>query len=90
MTEYTYTPVTGHPMTTYTFRIEVESDEDAWHAYCPALVQYGGATWGETREEALENIRQVIEMVVADLLDAGEPLPDDVRVSSDPLVSVTV
>lgn len=67
MTEYTYTPVTGHPMTTYTFRIEVEPDEDAWHAYCPALVQYGGATWGETREEALENIRQVVEMVVADL-----------------------
>lgn len=90
MTEYTYTPVTRHPMTTYTFRIEVEPDEDAWHAYCPALVKYGGATWGETREDALQNIRQVIEMVVADLLEAGEHLPEDVWVSSEPLVSVTV
>ena len=90
MAEYTYTPVTGHPMTTYTFRVEVEPDEDAWHAYCPALVKYGGATWGETREDAMKNIRQVIEMVVADLLENGEHLPKDVRVSNEPLVSVTV
>lgn len=53
------------------FRIEVEPDEDAWHAYCPALVKYGGATWGKTREEALRNIRQVVEMVITDLAEAG-------------------
>lgn len=54
-------------MTTHTFHIGVEPDEDAWYACCPALIRYGGATWGETREEALLNIRHVIEMVVADL-----------------------
>ncbi len=58
-------------MTTELCRIEVEPDDDAWHAYCPALVRYGGATWGATRDEALENIRQVIEMVVADLSETG-------------------
>jgi predicted RNase H-like HicB family nuclease len=65
---------TGHerPMTTYTFRIEVEPDEDAWHAYCPALERFGAATWGATREEALQNIREVIELVISDLVEAGE------------------
>jgi predicted RNase H-like HicB family nuclease len=58
-------------MTTYPFHIEVEPDEDAWHAYCPALEKHGAATWGETRDEALENIRQVIEMVVTDLAETG-------------------
>lgn len=75
-------------MTTYTFRIVVEPDDDAWHACCPALEQYGGATWGATREEALQNIREVIQIVVADLLQAGEGLPAEAQVSDDLLVSV--
>ena len=58
-------------MTTYPFHIEVEPDEDAWRAYCPALEKHGAATWGKTRDEALENIRQVVEMVVTDLAEAG-------------------
>lgn len=77
-------------MTTYTFHVVVEPDGDAWHAYCPALVQQGGATWGETREEALANIREVVELVVADLIETGGRLPDAVQVSQEPLVSVTV
>jgi hypothetical protein len=36
-------------LTTYTFRIVVEPDEDRWRAYCPEL-----ATWGYTNEEALQ------------------------------------
>ena len=60
------------PMLTEPFRIEIEPDEDAWHAYAPALVAYGGATWGKTREEALQNIRQVIEMVVADICELND------------------
>jgi hypothetical protein len=32
-------------LTTYTFEIVVEPDEDRWHAYCPALVERGLATW---------------------------------------------
>ena len=39
-------------MKTYTFQVVIEPDEDRWQAYCPELVQYGGATWGYTREEA--------------------------------------
>ncbi|MDZ3836143.1 MAG: type II toxin-antitoxin system HicB family antitoxin [Rhodospirillales bacterium] len=59
-------------MTTYTFRIVVEPNDGAWHACCPALQQYGGATWGATREEALQNIREVIQLFVADLTEARE------------------
>ncbi len=40
-------------VTTDTFRIIVEPDEDRWRAYAPALEVQGASTWGYTREEAL-------------------------------------
>jgi hypothetical protein len=33
-------------VTTYTFRIVVEPDEDRWRAYAPALEAQGASTWG--------------------------------------------
>lgn len=81
-------------MKTYTFKVVVEPDEDRWHAYCPALIEKGGATWGYTREEALKNIEEVVKMVVESLLEHGEPIPeqpsDHVEVSVEPKVAVTV
>jgi predicted RNase H-like HicB family nuclease len=73
-------------MTTYTFKVIVESDEDRWHAYCPALVEQGAATWGATREEALANIDEVVKMVVASLIEHGEAIEpaDAVEVSCEP------
>lgn len=44
-------------MSTYTFKIVVEPDEERWRAYSPALEALGAAAWGYTREEALQNIR---------------------------------
>ena len=38
---------------TYTLAVVVEPAEEAWHAYCPTLLDYGVATWGVTREDAL-------------------------------------
>lgn len=75
---------------TYTFSVVIEPDEDVWHAYCPALQGYGAATWGKTREEAFRHIREVVGMVVAELLEDGEDLPADTPVSEGALVSVTV
>jgi predicted RNase H-like HicB family nuclease len=49
---------------TYTLAVVVEPAEEAWHAYCPTLLDYGAATWGVTREEALGHIREVVRMVV--------------------------
>ena len=46
-------------MKTCMFSVVVEPDEDRWHADCPALVHQGAATWGETEQEALKNIREL-------------------------------
>jgi len=77
-------------VTTYTFRIIVEPDEDRWRAYAPALEVQGASTWGYTREEALGNIREVLEMIVGELAEEGRSVPADVAVSEEPLVAVTV
>jgi predicted RNase H-like HicB family nuclease len=77
-------------VTTYTFRVVVEPDEDRWRAYCPALEGKGAATWGHTREEALRHIREVLEMIIAELIEEGRPFPPDAVVSDEPLVAVTV
>jgi predicted RNase H-like HicB family nuclease len=81
-------------MKTYTFNVIVEPDEDRWYAECPLLVRQGAATWGYTREEALHNIEDVVRMVVESLIENGEPVPecpsDQVQVTIEPRVAVTV
>jgi predicted RNase H-like HicB family nuclease len=80
-------------LTTYTFKVVVEPDEDRWHACAPALEGQGAVTWGETREEALRHIEEVVRLVVESMIEHGEPIPapaDQVQVSREPLVAVTV
>jgi len=81
-------------MKTYTFRVIVEPDGERWHAYCPALEQYGAATWGLTRDEALRHIQEVVQMVVEELHEDAVPIPvtprEGVENSEDPCVSVTI
>lgn len=90
-------------MKTYTFKAVVEPDEDAlgnpaWHAYCPALESLGAATSGRTRDEALQNIIEVVHMIVAESMEEGRALPegpvDDVQVTEisheAPRIAITV
>jgi predicted RNase H-like HicB family nuclease len=81
-------------MKTYIFRAVVEPDEDRWSAFCPALLKRGAATWGHTQEEALKNLQEVVQMVLESLIEHGEPVPEgpaeEVRVSAEPQVVVTV
>lgn len=53
----------------------------------------GGATWGYTREEALKNIREVVEMIIEELIEDGEHIPEapekEVQIFSEPRVMVT-
>ena len=81
-------------MPTYVFKVVVEPDEDAWHAYCPALLKQGGATWGTTKAEALQHIHEVVQMVVQSLMEHGESIPEgppeEVQVSHESKVAVTV
>jgi predicted RNase H-like HicB family nuclease len=87
-------------MKTYNLKVVVEPDEDfdgnpsGFHAYSPALEQQGASTWGATEAEALKNIDSLIRMVVQSMMEHGERLPeepsDQVEVTVDPRVAVTV
>lgn len=81
-------------MKTYVFRVVAETDEDRWVAYCPILEERGGATWGYSQEEALQNIREVIQLTLESMVEHGEPIPEgpagDVHVLSDMNVAVTI
>ena len=77
-------------MKSYVFPVKLEPDEDAWRAYVPALESKGAATWGETREEALKNMREVLQMVLEDLLEEGAALPAGVTVVDEAVVAVTL
>jgi predicted RNase H-like HicB family nuclease len=59
------------------FTVVVEPDEDRWHTYAPALMQYAAATWGYTRGEALQNIQELVEMVVEELIEDGIAIPEE-------------
>ncbi len=58
-------PIQETHLTTYTFKVVVEPDEERWRAYVPSLEHLGAATWGESCEEALENIREVLAVLEA-------------------------
>ena len=61
---------------TYALAVVVEPRDRMWHAWCPTLLDYGAATWGATREEALGHLREMVAMVVARLAEAGAPVPE--------------
>ncbi len=66
----------------YTFRVLVEEDpfEDgrmAYHAWVPALQAYSCYAWGYTVEEALENLRDIVEMVIEELQEERKPIPTE-------------
>ena len=79
----------------YNFKIVAEPDEDfdgkpsGGHVYCPVLERQGASTWGETEDEALKNIDELVRM-----LEHGERIPekpsDEVEVTVEPRVAVTV
>jgi len=69
-------------MKTYIFKAVIEPDDDRWSAYCPALLSQGASTWGDTREEALKNLQDVVRMVLESLVEHGEPVPRDPRARS--------
>jgi len=79
-------------LTSYSFRIVLEQDDDVILAKVPALP--GCHSWGYTFKEALTNVRDAINTYIIDLQKHGEPIPtkpaDDVTVVFEPLVTVTV
>ena len=74
----------------YVFPVVLEEDDGSWRAYVPELESKGAATWGHTREEALENIQEVLQMMIEEMLEDGESVPKTAAVYDQPVVAVNV
>lgn len=95
-------PKRGLKMTSYTFKVILEEDKwpdepkekAVWRAYIPALESRGAASWGKTPQEALENLRNAVELLISYMREKGEPIPQGlnslVAVSEEPCITVTV
>lgn len=62
----------------YTVILQAETDpefEGYYNAMVPALP--GCFSYGASREEALQNIREAIELYLEDLEASGEPIPEE-------------
>lgn len=69
---------------TYTVILEQEAT-GGYHAFCPALK--GCHSEGETEAEALQNIREAIELYLESLVAHQEPIPEErLQVTSVPVV----
>lgn len=58
------------------FEILMQPDEDGFHVWCPALK--GCHSFGLTKEEARENIKEAIELWLTD--DGDVQLPERERI----------
>jgi predicted RNase H-like HicB family nuclease len=60
------------------FIVSIDRDEDGvWVAECPSIP--GCVSQGKTREEALENVREAIELCLEVRADQGLPLTVETR-----------
>lgn len=56
------------------YLVVIERGENSFGAYVPDLP--GCAVVGETREEALELIREAVELHISSLREQGSPVPE--------------
>ena len=79
---------------TYVFKVVLEPDqyesgEEAWMAYCPVLP--GTTTFGKTKDDALRNVRDVVQMALETMIEDGDPIPvESVKGAVKSTVVVTV
>jgi predicted RNase H-like HicB family nuclease len=50
-------------------------EDGYWVVECPSLP--GCVSQGQTREEAITNIKEAIELYIEDLIASGESVPED-------------
>jgi predicted RNase H-like HicB family nuclease len=72
---------------TRSFKVVLEPNEEGGYTvYVPLLP--GCISEGDTREEALTNIKEAIELYIESLTDDGEPIPSEDSVE-EAVVEVT-
>lgn len=62
-------------MKSYTYRIIIEPDGEAYHAYVPSLP--GCHTYGASVEEARMNLREAIELYITQLQSKKTDIPEE-------------
>ncbi len=80
-------------MKSYVFKVVVEDDEHedgrkAYHAYCPDIEE--AVTWGDTKEEALQRINELLQALVEMRIEKGQKVPAAAMEFESPAVVVTV
>jgi predicted RNase H-like HicB family nuclease len=75
-------------MRKFTFPVLIEEDEDGFYAECPALE--GCATQGDTYEEAMNNIKEAIQLYIEALEADREKIPEPVSLLGLPMVEVLI
>lgn len=85
-------------MKSYVFKVVFEKDKwpdepdekSLWRAYIPSLSS--AHAWGDTQQEALENLQNAVELIIEDLQERQEEIPLEAveRVSDEPLLTITV
>jgi predicted RNase H-like HicB family nuclease len=76
MTDYRYIPIKGAGMTTYVFKVVITPDgNDRYYAEVPVLP--GCYSWGYTFEEALKNIKEATQLWIENMIENGEPIPEE-------------
>jgi len=79
-------------MKTFVLRVDLKEEDDRrWSASIPALP--GCSSWGYSRQEALENIKNAAEIYIEDMIDAGESIPglsDKIEVIDEPAIAVSL
>ena len=62
---------------TYSFRAEIEPDEDGWFVRCPTMEPYGGFAGGNTKEEAWTLIKEILQANIETMLELGITVPEE-------------
>lgn len=62
-------------MTMHYYTVLVEKENGGYRAHCPALL--GCRSYGDTKKEAVKNIRFSISQRLEKLMAKGEPIPRD-------------
>ncbi len=77
-------------MKSYIFQIELEPDAEGWRAFYAPLEEIGASTWGTTQEEALTNIKEVLEMIVEEYNEQNQSIPASNKMTVSDGAAVTV
>jgi predicted RNase H-like HicB family nuclease len=79
-------------MKTFVLKVTLIEDENGrWSASIPAFP--GCSSWGYSRQEALDNIKDAAEIYIEDMIDAGEnisSLSDKIEVIDEPAIAVSL